>query len=218
LAALDVGDFIDSDPCVWNSFVLEGAKSSLVCPVKYKNLGDSELVALCLKGDSQAWESLIVRYRRLIYSIPVRFGFPESDCSDVFQGVCLRLIEHLSDLKDDSKVSSWLITTTTRQCIYLRTQKHRQSFPEDEIDDMADPADDVETVRIQVQMQQNVRDSVRLLPERCRNLMEMLYFDPKNPSYEEIARALQMPVPSIGPTRARCLEKLRILLKRKGIS
>jgi DNA-directed RNA polymerase specialized sigma24 family protein len=48
--------------------------------------------------------------------------------------------------------------------------------------------------------------------------MEMLYFDPKNPSYEEIARALQMPVPSIGPTRARCLEKLRILLKRKGIS
>lgn len=185
-------------------------------PVKYKNLGDSELVALCLKGDSQAWESLIFRYRRLIYSIPVRFSFSESDCSDIFQAVCLRLIEHLSDLKDDSKVSSWLITTTTRQCIYLRAQKQRQSYPEEEVDDMADPGDDIETVRIQVQKQQNVRDTVLLLPERCRNLLEMLYFDPKNPSYEAIAQALEMPVASIGPTRARCLEKLRILLKRRG--
>jgi RNA polymerase sigma factor (sigma-70 family) len=189
-----------------------------VSPVKYKNLGDSELVALCLKGDSQAWESLIFRYRRLIYSIPVRFSFSESDCSDIFQAVCLRLIEHLSDLKDDSKVSSWLITTTTRQCIYLRAQKQRQTYPEEEVDDMADPGDDIETVRIQVQKQQNVRDTVLLLPERCRNLLEMLYFDPKNPSYEAIAQALEMPVASIGPTRARCLEKLRILLKRRGFS
>jgi RNA polymerase sigma factor (sigma-70 family) len=189
-----------------------------VSPVKYKDLGDPELVALCLKGESQAWEALIFRYRRLIYSIPVRFGFSESDCSDVFQAVCLRLIEHLFELKDDSKVSSWLITTTTRQCIYLRSQKYRQTYPEEEAGDMADPGDDIETVRIQVQNQQNVRDTIQLLPERCRSLVEMLYFDPKNPSYEAIAQALKMPVASIGPTRARCLEKLRILLKRRGFS
>ena len=86
----------------------------------YKALGDPELVGLCLKGDSRAWETLILRYRRLIYSIPVKFNFGTADASDVFQAVCLKLIEHLHELKDESKVSAWLITTTTRQCIHVR--------------------------------------------------------------------------------------------------
>jgi RNA polymerase sigma factor (sigma-70 family) len=72
-------------------------------------------------------------------------------------------------------------------------------------------------VRIQTEEQQTVRDAVEQLPERCRTLLEMLYFDPRSLSYEDIAQALNMPVPSIGPTRARCLEKLRTLLRRKGI-
>ena len=183
---------------------------------KYKALGDPELVSLCLKGDAQAWESLILRYRRLIYSIPVRFSFSAADCSDVFQAVCLRLIEHLGELKDDTKVSSWLITTTTRQCIHVRAQKHRESSTSDEFEEPEDPGHSVEQIRIQSQEQQSIREAVDLLPLRCRNLVEMLYFDTKNPSYEAIAQAMQMPVASIGPTRARCLEKLRILLKRQG--
>lgn len=184
---------------------------------KYKTLGDPELVSLCLKGDSQAWEALIVRYRRLIYSIPVRFSFSAADCSDVFQAVCLRLIEHLRELKDDTKVSAWLITTTTRQCIHVRAQKHRETSTEDDMDEPADPGDNIEEIRIQTQEQQTVRDAVELLPDRCRALVEMLYFDTKNPSYDIIAQSMQMPVASVGPTRARCLEKLRTLLRRRGI-
>ena len=184
---------------------------------KYKTLGDPELVSLCLKGDAQAWEALIARYRRLIYSIPVRFGFTGADCSDVFQAVCLRLIEHLGELKDGTRVSAWLITTTTRQCIHVRAQKHRETSTEDDFEEPADPGENIEEIRIQTQEQQSVRDAVELLPDRCRQLMEMLYFDANNPSYEAIAQAMQMPVPSIGPTRARCLEKLRILLRRRGI-
>jgi RNA polymerase sigma factor (sigma-70 family) len=188
-----------------------------VSAAKYKTLGDPELIALCLKGDPQAWESLILRYRRLIYSIPVRFSFTAADCSDVFQAVCLRLIEHLGDLKDDTKVSSWLITTTTRQCIHVRAQKHRETSTDDEFDEPVDPADTVETIRIQSQEQQGVRDAVELLPERCRRLVEMLYFDIKSPTYEAIAQTMEMPVASVGPTRARCLEKLRTLLRRRGV-
>ena len=72
----------------------------------YKELSDPELISRCLAGDSLAWEALIMRYRRLIFSIPNRFGFSPSDCSDVFQTVCVKLIEHLADLRDDAKVSA----------------------------------------------------------------------------------------------------------------
>jgi RNA polymerase sigma factor (sigma-70 family) len=170
-----------------------------------------------LGGDSQAWEDLIVRYRRLIYSIPVKFSFSSADASDVFQAVCLKLIEHLHDLKDDTKVSAWLITTTTRQCIHLRAQRMRESSSDEDFEEPAAADVNVEEVQIQTQEQQTVRDAVEQLPERCRNLLELLYFSTRNPSYGEISETMKMPVASIGPTRARCLEKLRTVLRRKGI-
>lgn len=184
---------------------------------KYKTLGDPELVGLCLGGDSQAWEALIVRYRRLIYSIPVKFNFKSADASDVFQAVCLKLIEHLHELKDETKVSAWLITTTTRQCIHLRSQKMRESSTDDDFEEPAAAGENVESIQIQTQEEQTVRDAVEKLPDRCRHLLELLYFSQKNPSYEEISDAMKMPVASIGPTRARCLEKLRTVLRRRGI-
>ena len=183
----------------------------------YKAVGDPELVNLCLRGDARAWEALILRYRRLIYSIPVKFNFAAADASDVFQAVCLKLIEHLGELKDESKVSAWLITTTTRQCIHVRGQRLRESPAEDDFDEPADSSVNVEDIQIQTQEQQNIRSAVNDLPDRCRRLLELLYFDTTNPSYEEIGRTMNMPVASIGPTRARCLDKLRTLFRRKGI-
>ena len=183
----------------------------------YKALGDPELVGLCLKGDSRAWETLILRYRRLIYSIPVKFNFGTADASDVFQAVCLKLIEHLHELKDESKVSAWLITTTTRQCIHVRAQRIRESSREEELEEPVDGGVNVEEIQIQTQEQQNVRSAVNKLPDRCRKLLELLYFEATNPTYEEIGRTMNMPVASIGPTRARCLEKLRTVFRRTGI-
>ena len=184
---------------------------------KYKNYTDPELVALCLKGDGQAWEALIMRYRRLIYSVPVRFGFTPADASDVFQAVCVKLLEHLHEVKDESKVSSWLITTTTRQCLHVRSLKQRESSTEEEFEEPPDPGDNLEDVRIITEQQQTVRQAVDQLSERCRTLIEMLYFDQRSLSYDEIGQLMGMPVSSIGPTRARCLDKLRTILRRHGI-
>jgi len=184
---------------------------------KYKTLGDSELVSLCLGGDAQAWEALIMRYKRLIYSIAVRFKFQSADAADVFQAVCLKMIEHLQDLKDERKVSAWLTTTTQRQCIHLRSHKQRESSTDESFDEPLDPTENLEEVHILTQREQSIRDAVLRLPERCRRLIEMLYFDTNNPSYEEIAQSMEMPVPSVGPTRARCLEKLQAQLRRLGI-
>ena len=185
--------------------------------LKYKTFSDPELVALCLKGDAQAWEALIVRYRRLIYSVPVRFSFSYADASDVFQAVCLKLIEHLHELKDETKVSAWLITTTTRQCIHLKSLRYRETGVDDDFEEPPDPTENLESIRIQTEEQQAVREAVEQLPERCRNLLDMLYFDARSLSYEDISEKLDIPVPSIGPTRARCLEKLKTLLRRRGI-
>jgi RNA polymerase sigma factor (sigma-70 family) len=183
----------------------------------YKVLGDPELVGLCLKGDPKAWEALILRYRRLIYSIPVKFNFTTADASDVFQAVCLKLIEHLRELKDESKVSAWLITTTTRQCIHVRSQRMRESSSEDDFEEPADAAVNVEDVQIRTQEQQNIRSAVNNLPDRCRRLLELLYFETNSPTYEQIGKMMNMPIASIGPTRARCLEKLRTVFRRRGI-
>ena len=185
--------------------------------VKYKFHTDPELVSMCLKGDAGAWEALIVRYRRLIYSVPVRFGFSPADAADVFQAVCLKLIEHLHEVKDETKVSSWLITTTTRQCIHVKSLKYRESGTDQEFEEPPDPGENLEALRIMTEQQQTVRDAVDQLTGRCRTLLEMLYFAPRTFSYEEISQTMGMPVASIGPTRARCLDKLRTILRRRGI-
>lgn len=197
---------------------MESQKAPAVTASKYKTLADPELVAMCLKGDAQAWEALILRYRRLIFSIPVRFGFASADAADVFQQVCLKLLEHLHEVKDETKVSAWLTTTTTRQCIHLKSQKHRETGGSDEdFEEPPDPSENLEELQILTEQQQSLREAVDQLPARCRMLIEMLYFDTRSLTYEEISVALQMPVPSIGPTRARCLDKLKTILRRRGI-
>ena len=185
---------------------------------KYKSYSDPELVTMCLKGDGHAWEALIIRYRRLIYSVPVRFGFEEADASDVFQAVCLKLLEHLHEVKDERRISGWLVTTTTRQCLHVRVLKTRE--PTGEENDLYEPEDphlNLEELRIFTEQQQAIRDAVDELAGRCRLLIGMLYFDSNSPSYDEISHQMGIPVASIGPTRARCLEKLRTILRRRGI-
>lgn len=187
-------------------------------PERYHELSDPELVGRCLEGDPAAWEELIsVRYRRLIYSIPNKFRFSPADCDDVFQTIVVKLLEHLSELKDESKVSSWLITTTTRQCIQMRSLKMRDVSDEDGLEATPDPAETSEQVHIQTDREQKIREAIHEMPGKCRQLLESLSEDPR-PSYEEISKRLSMPVPSIGPTRARCIEKLQSLLRQRGIN
>lgn len=185
-------------------------------PSTHGDLTDSKLVARCLEGEAEAWEALITRYRRLIYSIPNKFRFGPADCDDVFQTVVVKLLEHLGDLKDESKVSSWLITTTTRYCIQVRSLKQRDVSSEEGLDVEPDPGDTTEEIHIRADREQKIRDSIQELSGRCRRLLELLSADPR-PSYTEISATLGIPVPSIGPTRARCIEKLQTLLRRRGI-
>lgn len=184
---------------------------------------DRQLIDACLAGEHAAWDALIFRYKRLIYSVPLKARLSPDDASDIFQSVCFKLYEKLATLRDHGKISSWLITTASRECWRLaarnrRNSSHTTSTDEHDADPMADirataPLADEE--REVLERQQAVRQSVESLPERCRDLLTMLFYQSEESSYAEIARRMGMPVPSIGPTRARCLEKLKKLLHGK---
>jgi len=190
----------------------------------YTKAADVQLVAACLKGESRAWEALLKRYRRLIYSIPYKYRLSSDDAADVFQSVCDALLEGLSALRDETKLSSWLITTTTRECWkVIRRQCHEVDMtgPDDE------PGATVELVSgeqwpdevIQtMQEQQLVRQGIEQLDERCKTLLTYLFYEKEDWSYEQISQDLGMPPSSIGPTRGRCLEKLKRILKKLGLS
>jgi RNA polymerase sigma factor (sigma-70 family) len=186
----------------------------------YARSSDRELVAACLSGDHQAWESLIVRYQRLIYSIPVKARLSPDDAADIFQSVCLKLLENLSTLRDHEKIASWLITTTTRECWRTSARQRRDNPAPLVADESFDPtagivsAEPLADEQIQlIEQQQALRAGLESLPERCRRLLEMLFYQKDDLSYTEIARRSGMPVSSIGPTRARCLGKLKKVLE-----
>lgn len=182
---------------------------------------DRELVLACLEGDHAAWEALIIRYQRLIYSIPLKARLSQDDAADVFQSVCLKLYEKLTSLREHDKISSWLITTTTRECWRLSARNRREGASigfdnEDGSEDLqkiasAAPLQDEQ--RVALEEQQAVRSAIHALPERCRQLVTMLFYQKDEMSYADIARRMKMPVPSVGPTRARCLEKLKKILQ-----
>jgi len=186
-------------------------------------LDDRALVRACLKGDTDAWEALILRYQRLIYSIPIRAGFSPVDAADIFQSVCVKLIEKLSTLRKQEKISSWLMTTTTRECWRLVEKRRREVEPRVYDDDyerdisagLASQEPLADRQRIAFERQQRVREALEALPERCRLLISLLFYSKEEPSYADIARQLKVPANSIGPTRARCLQKLKRILQGK---
>lgn len=190
---------------------------------KFAQSEDSALVAACLNGDAAAWEALIRRFQRLIHSIPLKARLSQDDAADIFQSVCLKLYEKLASLRDHEKLSSWIITTTTRECWRLSNRQRREmpadglssEEAEEKLQQLAGDSPLIDEQRIQLEQQQAVRQAVGALSERCKDLVTMLFYKKDDLSYTEIARQMDMPVASIGPTRARCLEKLKKLLQGK---
>ena len=185
---------------------------------------DRSLVQACLDGDRRAWEALIRRYQRLLWSIPQRSGLGEEDAADVFQTVCLRLVQNLPKLRDERSLTNWLITTATREAWRVRRWRRREqeaglaggSSEEDAAGSLPaeDPLPDEAVMRLAEE--QLVRMGVAELGEGCRTLLELLYQVDPPLAYAEIAERMRVPVGSIGPTRARCLQKLKKILQQAG--
>jgi RNA polymerase sigma factor (sigma-70 family) len=166
---------------------------------------DSELIKGCLNGDQCAWDGLVERYERLIYSVALTLCGSHEDAADVFQQVCFELYQHLGELRDYETLPAWLITVTRRQAAAVFKSRKPMVPLEEQHGDVEDRIAWIENEHL-------VERAMVHLPERCRLLLDLLYLHPSRLSYADIAKRLGMPVSSIGPTRARCLEKLRKLL------
>lgn len=166
---------------------------------------DNELIERCLKGDQAAWKDLVIRYQRLVYSVAHVFCSNAEDVSDVFQQVWLELYQQLADVRNIDALPAWLITVTRRRSYAVLHARHGN-------EPLAEDIPDDSTQLVQVEREHSIERALDQLPDRCRRLIDLLYFDTSEPSYSQIANALGMPEASIGPTRARCLDKLRKLL------
>jgi RNA polymerase sigma factor (sigma-70 family) len=174
----------------------------------------ARLVGRAAGGDLQAWEGLVDQYARLIWSITGEFKLVESDAADVFQTTWLRLLEHIDRLEHPDRVSSWLAVTARHECLRcLAMHKKVMLGHEDgELETVVAQAPEVDERLLADERAQVVRAAMSSLPRRWQRLLEMLMADPPA-SYAEISDKLGLPVGSIGPTRGRCLARLRVLLQ-----
>jgi RNA polymerase sigma factor (sigma-70 family) len=173
----------------------------------------ARLVKHAIAGDTWAWERLIDKYGRLIWSITREFKLAESDAADVFQITWMRLIEHIDRLDRPDRVGSWLAATARNECLRCLASHKRLVLAPDDIvfDGPAAHEPEVDEALLADERAQIVREAMAHLPRRWQRLLELLMADPPA-SYAEISDELGLPVGSIGPTRGRCLARLRVLL------
>jgi RNA polymerase sigma factor (sigma-70 family) len=174
----------------------------------------AQLVRRAAAGDHCAWERLVDQYARLIWAITRNFKLVESDAADVFQATWLRLLENIDRLEQPARVGSWLAATARHECLRSLAARKKVMLVHDDITlkDGVAHEPEIDEKLLAEERAQVVREALSRLPWRWRQLVELLMADPPA-SYAEISDQLGLPVGSIGPTRGRCMARLRVLLQ-----
>ena len=178
---------------------------------------DTRLVKECLRGNQEAWSSLIDKYKALIYSIPVKYSLPPQEAADVFQSTCMELLARLPELREPRALPKWLMQVAHHECYRLKRQSQRV-ISRDGNTDLPEPETPAiaENLVEQTQAEQLLREAMSALTPQCRRLVEMLFFESSPRPYAEVAAALGLAVGSIGFTRQKCIERLRSRLEELG--
>jgi RNA polymerase sigma factor (sigma-70 family) len=171
-----------------------------------------ELVRAAAAGDRAAWDAIVDRFQGLVWATARAHRLSQADAADVAQTTWLRLVEHLDRIREPERLGAWLATTARHECL-RHIRLHGRELPSDDVDVFEAPAEDV---RPDLALLLGERDTALWgafgrLGERCQALLRLLVSQDA-PSYEEIGAALDMPIGAIGPTRMRCLEKLRSIV------
>jgi RNA polymerase sigma factor (sigma-70 family) len=178
------------------------------------------LIRRCRAQDPDAWADLVKRYQNLVYSIAKRYRLGDDDAADVFQTTFQALHRSLDRIEDPQTLPKWIAVTASREALKVRRVGDRTFRPEDQgfsLDDvLADEEASAEENAISAVRADAVRNGIMELADRCRDLLTLLYLEEDVP-YQEVSDRLGMPIGAIGPTRARCLEKLRRILAPLGM-
>ena len=163
------------------------------------------------KGDARSWDALVDHFQNLVYSVARRTGLDANDASDVFQLTFVALYKNLDRIENPETLAKWLSVTASRESLKLKRVSARYVHEQEDgpsLDDtLADEEDSAERQATDAVEAEYWRLAVQRLGGRCEQLLSALYFDER--SYEEITADLGIPMGAIGPTRARCLEKLK---------
>jgi RNA polymerase sigma factor (sigma-70 family) len=181
---------------------------------------DERLVKECLAGSEEAWSQLIDRYKNLIFSIPLKYGFSKEDAADIFQEVCVGLMSQLKNVKEPRALPKWLIQVTSHKCFHWAHRLKRNGKVEPiagtETEFQVAP-ESMEIVQ-RAEQEQVLRETIARMPPRCRKLVAMLFFEEPPRPYREVAADLGVAVGSIGLLRQRCIQNLRKTLGEIGVS
>lgn len=176
-----------------------------------------QLVRAAADGDEAAWRGLVDRFSGLVWAVARAHRLASADAADVFQTTWLRLAEHIGRIEHPERVGAWLATAARRECLQnLRSAARATPTGDlDRLDVTSAVGNPTEEAVLAAEQQREDADraaamwrAVGRLPGRCRELLRVLMASPP-PSYAEIAASLGLPLGSIGPTRARCLQRLR---------
>jgi len=169
------------------------------------------LVTRARNGDQRAWDALVERYAPLVWSICRRHQLGDADAKDVSQNVWLRLVDQLGSLRDPAAIPGWLATTTQRECgrAVRAARSPWAAALAPEIENIPDVEIGMAEEELLVaERHAALREAFSQLPPCCQQLIALLIEDPPVP-YAQISARLGIPVGSIGPSRGRCLERLR---------
>lgn len=172
--------------------------------------GDGELVERARKGDQAAWDAIVTRHGNRVWSVARAHRLNSADAEDVHQVTFLRLVTHIDTIRDPNRVGAWLATTARHECLrILRRAGRAVPSSDEEVLDSPDPLlPPVDATLLADERQVALWEALARLSEPCQRLLRVLMADPE-PTYDEVSRALGMPIGSIGPTRGRCLKHLR---------
>ncbi len=176
---------------------------------------DERLVKECLNDNEEAWNALVEKYKNLVYSVPLKYGLSTEDAADVFQSVFLELLEKLPAIRAPKALPMWLIQVTSHKC--LRLKQHQQRAVPDELEEMESQSRQFNAAVLEeFENEHRLREAVSSLAPRCRELIEMLFFEEPSRPYAKIAKSLGIATGSISFIRARCLQRLRAALAKLG--
>lgn len=167
----------------------------------------TELLPAAADGDAAAWEALVDEFGTMVWAVARSFGLDEATASDVAQTVWLRLHEHIGGIRDPRALPGWLATTAKREALRLLRRRRREVFSERDVP-VEDPTATVDDAHETEDRRRRVGEALARLSDACRQLLRLLTVEPAL-SYDEIAELLGRPRGSLGPTRARCLDRLR---------
>lgn len=184
------------------------------------SVGDADvaaLVAAARAGDQAAWNALVDRYNRLVWSVARSFRLSTADAADAVQMTWMRLVENLDRITEPDRLASWLGTTVRRECLQhlRRSGRERADGGTDVLDTVPDAAPPVDAALLDDERDRALWLAMGMLGEKCQQLLRVLMASPP-PPYSAVAAALDMPMGSIGPARQRCLAQLKKIITADG--